>query len=199
MSESSGADRREFFRINDTVYVEYSVISDDEAEKIGQLLRDPLHSDQGSEKDQLHTIQAAFNHLTDQINQTDRDIARALRLLDDKLNIINHLVQRQQNPTENNIPVDANLSGGGIAFLAPENLIPKSTLELKIQLPAKGNVVHTIANVIGCSRVDHAPQDTPYFLRLAFTHMSELDRNVLVKHILNRQAEDIRNNVHNLK
>ncbi|THF59472.1 MAG: PilZ domain-containing protein, partial [Methylophaga nitratireducenticrescens] len=31
------------------------------------------------------------------------------------------------------------------------------------------------------------------YLRMAFTHMSETDRNILVKHTLNRQAEELRN------
>jgi hypothetical protein len=51
-----------------------------------------------------------------------------------------------------------------------------------------------VAHVVSCDKLNDAPQETPYLLRLAFTHMSEIDRNLLVKHVLNRQAEDIRNN-----
>lgn len=47
---SSPADRREFFRINDTVLLQFKPISAQEAEQLGQELKDTLHSAHGHEK-----------------------------------------------------------------------------------------------------------------------------------------------------
>jgi len=46
--------------------------------------------------------------------------------------------------------------------------------------------------VIACDKLRDAPEETPYYLRLAFSHMSEYDRNLLVKHTLSRQAQALR-------
>jgi len=194
MEASSQADRREFFRINDTVFIEFHSISPEEAEQLGETLSDPLHSANNQEKSQFQTVQSAFNHITDQINQQNRDIARALRLLDEKINIINHALQRQQNKSEDNQILDANLSGGGIAFMTAEQIDSKNAVEIKIQLQPSGAHIHSVAKVISCNKTNEGSEN-PYFLRLAFTDMSEIDRTILIKHILNRQAEVIRHNV----
>ena len=190
---SSPADRREYFRINDTVLIEVQPLEAEEAEKLGQILKDPLHTGYGQERSQLRTLQTAFNHITDQIVLHDREIARALRLLDEKINLVHHAVQRQQNKSDDNLKIEANLSGGGIAFMTAENIATKNAVELKIELQPYGTLIHTVANVISCTKTQDSSTKAPYFLRLAFSFMSEIDRSILIKHILNRQAETIRN------
>jgi hypothetical protein len=194
LDASSQADRREFFRINDTVYIECHSISSQEAEELGEILKDPLRSANHQDKNQFQTLQTAFNHLADQINQQNRDLARALRLLDEKISIVHHALQRQQNKSQGNQIVEANLSGGGIAFMTAEQIDTKNAIELKIQLQPTGAHIHTVAKVISCNKTNEN-SEKPYFLRLVFTDMSEIDRSILIKHILNRQAEVIRHNV----
>tara|TARA_R110001606_G_scaffold361754_5_gene515019 strand:- start:10725 stop:11324 length:600 start_codon:yes stop_codon:yes gene_type:complete len=186
-------DRRDFFRINDRVYLDVTELNYDEVSEVASAIKNPSSMDNDSqEKRQLSTIQASLTHLIDQINHTDRQVARALRLLDDKISIISHMVQRQQNIPDSRKMVDSNLSGGGIAFLTNFQYAYKTTLDLRIELQPSGTIVHTIANVIACDKHYEAPQHTPYYLRLVFTHMSEYDRNFLVKHTLSRQAEILR-------
>ena len=135
----------------------------------------------------------AFTLLTDQINHNDRDIARALRLLNEKINILSRGLQNRHD-NMNIKSTDVNLSGGGIAFLCAESLAVKSPLSIQIELRSSGVIIDTIANVISCEKSYPEDQETPYFLRLAFTKMNETDRNLLIKHILFRQAETLRAN-----
>ncbi|MFW5427280.1 MAG: PilZ domain-containing protein, partial [Methylophagaceae bacterium] len=65
-------------------------------------------------------------------------------------------------------------------------------VEIHIELSHSGNFINAIANVIACDKLDDTPEKTPYYLRLAFSHMSEHDRNLLVKHTLSRQAQALR-------
>jgi hypothetical protein len=188
---STGAERREFFRINDTVIVECKVLDETQVQALAQAIHTP-HDSNSPTKNQLYSLQTAFSHLTDQINQYDRNIARALRLLDDKINIVNHILQNQKEDPEQQKAVNANLSGGGIAFLSSEEIPAKTALEINLELRPSYTQVHSIAHVVSCNLDKSAPTSTPYHLRLAFTHMNEVDRNLLVKHVLNRQAEDIR-------
>lgn len=189
------SDRREFFRINDTVLIEFSALESDEVEQqIAHIIKNPPHNDDDFEEKQLKTIQTSLTYLTDQINQYDREVARALRLLDEKLNIISLAIQRQQNTSDMSNAVDANLSGGGIAFLTDSPLTTKSAIEIHIEFQPLGSVIHAIAHVVACNKNYEAPKETPYLLRLVFTLMSEADRNLLVKHTLSRQAQILRLN-----
>lgn len=192
MSEFNN-DRRDFFRINDMIYIDVTELNYDEVSQVVSTIKNPPLTDNVSQdKRQLSTIQASLIHLIEQINHSDRQVARALRLLDDKISIISHMVQRQQNTADNRKMIESNLSGGGMAFMTDHQYAHKATLDLRIELQPSGTIIHTIANVIACDKQYDAPKDTPYFLRLVFTHMSEYDRNFLVKHILLRQAEMLR-------
>lgn len=192
MSEFNN-DRRNFFRINDMVYIDVTELNYDEVSEVASAIKNPPSMDNDSqEKRQLSTIQASLTHLIEQINHTDRQVARALRLLDDKISIISHMVQRQQNTSDSRQMIESNLSGGGIAFMTDHQYTYKTTLDLRIELQPSGTIIHTIANVISCDKHYDAPKNTPYYLRLVFTHMSEYDRNFLVKHTLSRQAEMLR-------
>lgn len=186
------SDRREFFRINDTVFVEISAIDGKELVHRATAISNPMPSDKNLAKQQLDDLTTSVTHIIDQISQSDRETARALRLLDEKINLIAGTVQHQQNVTDHLDTTDVNLSGGGIAFLSADEYATKSPVEIRIELSHSGTFINAIANVIACDKLHDAPKETPYYLRLAFSHMGEHDRNLLVKHTLSRQAQALR-------
>lgn len=190
--QHAGSDRREFFRINDTVVVNYNIIEKERVGVVAKRIDQSQNHENNNEQAQLRAIQTTFSYLLDQINQNDREIGRALRMLDEKINLIAQSLQRQYNPIDPDNLTEANLSGGGIAFMVPEPLDSRNNLELYLQLLPSTTTIHAMATVISCDKVLTAPEDKPYHLRLAFTHMDEQDRNLLVKHTLNRQAEVLR-------
>jgi len=188
------SDRREFFRITDSVHIDYNPLSTAEVKKLIPHIQNHVQNDAVQSNQRLNSIQTSLNHLIDQINQTDRDIARALRLLDEKITLVNKTIAQKENSSEQRAYTDANLSGGGVAFFVSENYPTKTAMEIQIEFRSSGSVIHAIANVIACTKSYDAPRDTPYILRLVFSHMSEIDRNLLVKHTLSRQALDLRLN-----
>ncbi len=192
MMHYAGSDRREFFRINDTVVVDFKVIESENVLNVARRIAHATDDDEGNEKAQLRAIQNAFSHLVDQINHNDREVARALRMLDDKINLISQSIQRYHNPVDPTDLTEANLSGGGIAFMVAEPVEIRGHVELHIQLLPTATTVHALATVISCEKILSAAPEKPYHLRMVFTHMDEQDRNQLVKHTLNRQAEILR-------
>jgi len=186
------SDRREFFRINDTVYIEFSQINSDQVQHLASTIHNTLSDESGQEEQQLSSLQTSITHLIDQINQSDREVARVLRLLDEKVNLLAHSVQRLHNSDDTSKAIEANLSGGGIAFLSSEKYESRTSIDIRIELRPSGTTLHAIANVVACNKIYDAPKETPYHLRLIFSHMSELDRNLLVRHTLSRQAEELR-------
>jgi hypothetical protein len=188
----AGSDRREFFRINDTVVVDYKLVAKENVAAIARHIAQSTSDDDSNDKAQLRSMQNAFNHLLDQINQQDREIARALRMLDEKINLVSQSIQRNNNPVNPEDVTQANLSGGGIAFMVENPVEIRGYVELHLQLLPTANTIHALATVISCERLLGASPEKPYHLRMAFTHMDDQDRNLLVKHTLNRQAEMLR-------
>jgi hypothetical protein len=191
MSEFN-SDRREFFRINDTVFVEISAIDGKELQHRVTAISNPAPNENNLAQQQLEELTSSLTHLIDQISQSDRETARAIRILDEKVNLIASTVQHQKAVTDHLNTTDVNLSGGGIAFLSADKYEIKSPVEIRIELSHSGNFITAIANVIACDKEYDAPKETPYYLRLAFSHMSEHNRNLLVKHTLSRQAQALR-------
>lgn len=180
------------FRINDRLVLSLIPLTEAEAEHIGQSIIDAT-PEAGQLTQQLSTIQKSFNHLTDQIGHTDRDIARALRMLDDKVNLLAQNVQLLHTPLNPETANEVNLSAGGLALMTDTVFQARSPLEIRMQLLPGGLHIRAIAKVIGCDQMIESTEGKSFYLRVAFTHMSETDRNILVKHTLNRQAEELRN------
>lgn len=193
----AGSDRREFFRINDMVVVDYQVIEKENVSSVARRIAQSTDDDEGNEKAQLRAIQNAFSHLVDQINHHDREVARALRMLDEKINLVSQSIQRYNNPVNPDDLTEANLSGGGIAFMVEQAVDIRDHVELHMQLLPTANSIHALATVVSCERLLGAGPEKPYHLRMAFTHMDDQDRNLLVKHTLNRQAEMLRGGISN--
>ena len=80
-------ERREHFRINDTIFLDYMPVDHATAQEMGNNITNPS-VDNNQKEVQLRTLQTAFTMVTDQINHYDREVARALRLLNDKINLI---------------------------------------------------------------------------------------------------------------
>ena len=93
------SERREHFRINDTVVLDYKAIDHATAEQLGRRLANPVvENDQ--QQTQLHSLQTAFTMVTDQINHYDREVARALRLLNEKIDIISRSIHKQSDDND---------------------------------------------------------------------------------------------------
>ncbi len=193
VAQNQHIERREHFRINDDLFIRYKTIDEETASHLGEKLAYQNTYDDNQDQVQLRSLQTAFTLLTDQINHTDRDVARALRLLNEKINILGRTLLQSDNHN-NRKKVEVNLSGGGLGFLSEQEFEAKAPLEIHLELPSSGVIIQAIAKVISCVKSYPENNDAPYYLRLAFTQMNEHDRDLLIKHILFRQAEELRAN-----
>jgi hypothetical protein len=185
-------DRREFFRINDQVYLDLKPIDSSDVEHFIGQAKQIVENDTVKQRQQLTSLQNAFALVVDQINQTDREVARALRLLNDKVELLSRMVNRLDSCGEECPLVEVNLSGGGFSYMSEKEFNRKQAFEFKMELRPSGAIIQGVASVVGCSQPFDAPKDTPHMLRLVFSYMTEHDRNQLVKHTLARQAEILR-------
>lgn len=173
------SERREHFRNNDTVVLDYKVIDHATAEQLGRRLANPVvENDQ--QQTQLHSLQTAFTMVTDQINHYDREVARALRLLNEKIDIISRSIHKQSDDNDVRKAIEVNLSGGGLAFMAAEPMDARTPLSIEIALQSSYVTIDAVGHLIACNKVSSDNPDTPYLYRVAFTYMNESDRSLII-------------------
>jgi len=193
--QNQHSERREHFRINDTLYIQYKAIDHATAEQLGQQLLKVDHDEESHHQVQFRSLQTAFTLVSDQINHYDREVARALRLLNEKINLIEQAIYQPDPEGSLSQKCEVNLSGGGLGLLSEQQFETKSPLSVQIELRSSGVTIQAIANVIACTKAQSQNSQTPYYLRLAFTKINEQDRDLLIKHILFRQVKELRTNI----
>ena len=175
------SERREHFRINDNILLDYLPLTEIDVEAMGESITS-FNDSNDQQCIKLNLVQSSFKSLIDQVDQSESLISNAVSTIDTHLNILRHAIQHEHIDFENTKEIEANLSGGGIACLIPEKIPVGTAVEVKVQLRPSGIKVHAVTRVISCREIKTAPQNTPFYLRLKFTHLHDGDRALLVEH-----------------
>lgn len=177
MSSYEHEERREYYRIEDRVALEILP-----AEDTGRQLS-PLFELLGN----LHQLELEAQPLLRQIADGDRALASYLRLQDRRIELIgqvlSHTVLQEMPP-----PQTVLLSEGGIQFAYPEPLPNDLTIHLKLLLLPESLGLLLSARILSCQSKTH---DT-YEVIASFESLSDVQRQLLARHILQRQAQERR-------
>ncbi|MEN8178542.1 MAG: PilZ domain-containing protein [Pseudomonadota bacterium] len=184
------SDRREFFRIDDTIQVSYRRLEPDELAKRIEILEKGV---EGSFTI-MTRMQAISQHLSaslHRIEQRDPDIADYLKALDEKVNLLGQSFLAEESELIGQPTKAVNLSAGGIALDSAESLEEGALLEIKLLLLPSLTGVVAFGEVVGVlSCTENAGY--PYRLRINFVHIRDVDRDALIRHILRRQGQMLR-------
>lgn len=184
-------ERRNFLRITDQVILKYRKVTD---------LKTQPSTDRVSTAIGSFTIKAHFFAIDQKLRparakleQQSRELSNCLQAIDEKLDLLADLVFE----TENNlidIPTrQVSLSAGGTSFHAEKPLRPGTLLELWILLlPSHAGII-THANIVYCKHI-LAPEDKhyPYKIGVEFRNMREEDMDLIICHILRKEADERR-------
>lgn len=185
--------RRRFFRIDDAVRLSYRAL--DPAELADGVAR--LSDGLGGSFALMATL-AAITHRNSvhlrRIEQHSADVAHYLRGLDQKIDAVARalLLQDAELPARSEEPV--NLSAGGLAIPVRQCLPAGTPLEIRLLLLPSLAGILAFGAVVECAPppagTDY-PADTQ-LMRVDFTHIRDEDRDLLIKHMLRRQGERLR-------
>lgn len=184
-------DRREFFRIDDTIRVGLRRVAPEELE--GRLER----LEQGVEGS--FTVMASLAAITAQlavplrrIEHEQPDVAAYLKGIDRKLEVLGRAFIAQDPVLASQDAVAVNLSAGGMGLDTREAFAPQTQVEIRMLLFPSFTGVLTYGEVVACDPGLDAGGAPAYHLRVEFTHIREQDRDILIRHILRRQGETLR-------
>ncbi len=184
-------ERRDFFRIDDSLRISYQVIP--KKDLPGYI----EHWPNGAEKpftamSSLSSISQQVSGYLRRIEAKEPDVANYLKALDTKINVLGQAMLAQASGHSNQSVQAVNLSGSGLSFECDEVLIPGDTLELKLLLLPTFTGLLVLGEVVCCDDLDHAESSFEYKVHVKFSHIQEQDRNTLVQHIVQRQSQSLK-------
>lgn len=181
-------ERRRYFRINDTVGLSYSLLSE---------AGDP-------ERAETNPAQTLLGHLTEQdkkiesvlieVAQDHPKVAELVRLFNQKLERVVNLLSLEGKLLEQ-IAVrvrEVNISACGIAFINEEQLPVGTPLKLEISLLPSESTLATQGRVVGC---DPTSDEGQYYVRIDFYGMKNELQEMLIQHIVKNQNLKLKESV----
>lgn len=190
------SERRAFFRVDDAVRLALRPVSPAEVEVLEERLEQNLASS-FTVMSSLAAITAEMVVNMRRIENSDPDVAAYLKALDRKIEVLGRVLTAEDNELIEQPAHPVNLSGGGMAVLVNESYQPGQVLEIRMLLFPSFTGVLMYGDVISCEPVTGADSDSGYRyrMRLAFTHLREQDRDLIIRHVLRCQSNELRRTV----
>ncbi|RDH85186.1 MAG: hypothetical protein DIZ80_02590 [endosymbiont of Galathealinum brachiosum] len=175
-------ERRDFFRIDDDVYLDYASITEEEYKAAPETLRN-LEDSAFSLSANFATLNNSINPILNNIKQLHPDIGEYLEALNSKIDRLSQHIHFGSSDFDNEKVYTANISASGIQFETDQSFQLQQAMKLElVLLPEKvgvlifGRVVDVKAKCI-C---------------IEFEHLRNEDQELMIKHNLNRQMNELR-------
>jgi hypothetical protein len=191
-SPGNADDRRQFFRVDDTVRLGIRPVARDELEaRVAELEQGGVGNFTVMSSLQAVTAQMAAN--LRRIEARDPDLAAYLRALDQKMEILGRAFLAQDSDMVSEQAQAVNISAGGISLNVREPLPVGQGVEIRMLLFPSFTGLLSFGEVVGCEPLPTGEdQQYSHQLRVEFRHLREQDREVLIRHVLRRQGEELR-------
>jgi hypothetical protein len=178
--QESRDNRRRYFRIVDSLGVSYRIIKQGNHEEVDAenniSTLSVLNHHNTLIQEQLALVETTAPETAALIDQLNKKIDAILMMLELDNLMTQHACHRVD---------EASISASGIAFPIDEPLAPNAIIELDLLLRPSAKHVVAMGQIISCERI---PNAEGYYLRVEFTEMSDMNREVLIQHIVQRQG-----------
>lgn len=184
MSYRDADDRREYYRIEDTIALDFSLLSGPQA-----LASDALHdaSPLFNLLSDLHLMDFESQHLLRHISERDRTLANYLKVMNKRIDLLGQALA-QNLLRDIGAPRQVSMSEGGISFNHAQAIEPGSHLALKMVLMPQALGLLLRAKVMHCQ----VREDGQFEIGTEFEALTDAQRQLLARHILQKQAQQRR-------
>jgi len=184
-------ERREYFRIDDEIALDYRLIKQAEVEGLVERIhaRFPDRFTVGS------TFAATSRQMAQAMHKAQAqspDLARCLQAIDQKLNMLAQLFVTEEIGIDQQQTREVNLSAGGLAFRSQHEIATGCLLEMRMVLFPSLVGILTVSRVVQCERLNDANTQFPWQISVAYEHLRESDRELLVRHVMTKQTRQLR-------
>ena len=192
---SNEYDNRRSFRVSETVYLKYELITEEEFK--GGLSHYKIRlglSDGANAK--LTEIESRLGEAMFLLSKENEQISRCLTLLNDKLNLAISQVpafREASSSLAKQPPQTCDVGADGLVFSSDKQMQIDDKLYFRFLLSSDNRYVETFASVVRLTD----PPDTSnpawqYGIGIEFNGMKPELREVLIQHMFNRESETLR-------
>lgn len=169
-------ERRQFFRINDTLGFSYRLIGESKKEE--------------SFWSALAGMDESINQLLNTIAASQPQLGRLLGLMNQKIErIANQLMLEGELMQKMASRVgEVNISACGMGFTHTHEVPVRSPIALKLHLLPGDTWVVAEGKVVGCNPC----ADGLFYWRVKFTRMAQAEQDLLIRHLIGRQRQQIK-------
>lgn len=182
---SNNEDRR-YFRIEDTLGLQYRIISEDEA----KALKESGAFNDLPQLDLISELDNQIQLLASRVKIKSQEMAELAMVLNKKMDFILTQLNTYHAPhmsTQYELtPVD--ISACGLAFPCQEKLTKNTLLELSLILKPTNQLIKLLGRVVSSQKSPESQSSKPYIVRLDFDDISENIQEILIQHIVKRQG-----------
>lgn len=189
---NNNIERRRFFRIDDDVNLFYKSVDERSIIAASKVSDDMLSS--CSLITALDVLDQESRIIMFRLEKNDPEIAEYLKLQDAKIKLIAETLMRQGNDFNEGTMRSANISASGLAFDSIEAISENSFLQIKLLLTSCFAVISIYGKVIHCQKSDVIDGKQHYQIGLDYINLKDQDREILIKHVVKRQMQQIREN-----
>ena len=190
-------EHRDFYRIQDKALIQFETVTPEAILDPEQIF--PIATSARFHLlNELHGIDNEHTQTLRAIGEKDRSVAAYLKALNAKLDTIARAVAEISDPIsedEDDAPPPdeqpITLSEGGVSFNHGRSVRVDSYLAIKLVLLPSYLGLELYGRVVNCNESIRGD----YLLNVVFEHLGENERQLLARHVLQRQAQERRENL----
>ena len=183
-------ERRRFFRIDDAINLYYKVVDEQDVIAASKMSDDVLSN--CSLVTALDMLNQESRMLMFRVEKNEPEIAEYLKIMDSKINLLAQAVMRQGNDFSESNMFNTNISASGLAIEIEHSIGVGEYLEIKLLLTSCIAVILVYGRVVYCKENNQKNASMPYQVGIDYINLNDQDREVLIKHIVKRQMQQIR-------
>ena len=183
-------ERRRFFRIDDAINLYYKVVDEQDVIAASKMSDDVLSN--CSLVTALDMLNQESRMLMFRVEKNEPEIAEYLKIMDSKINLLAQAVMRQGNDFSESNMFNTNISASGLAIEIEHSIGVGEYLEIKLLLTSCIAVILVYGRVVYCKENNQKNASMPYQVGIDYINLNDQDREILIKHIVKRQMQQIR-------
>lgn len=184
-------ERRDYYRIEDNAFLDYQIVPPEQLDATLSRFNQGAIDYFSLNRSYIENEKVMADSLA-RIHADFPVIAAYLDALERKINLLAPLLinKNQDFPTYPTRRI--NLSGGGIAFDAEQEIAIGVTVEIKLVLFPRYYGILAYGTVVYCAPLEQPQDNFAWRVALNFTHIREIDRDLIIRHVLQQQAAQLR-------
>lgn len=190
----SSSENRRSFRVSESMYLQYEVISEEEFAGGIERRRVQTGGAQGI-RSQLMDLDARLDEKLFLLKQNNKQVAEILAMINDKISIaVDQLpvLKEQKTTLAKTAPQVCEISADGMVFGAGEAFAPDTKLALRLLLESDSRYVESFARVVRLTDPPAEDRDRAVGVAVEFVGMPPAQKEILIQHLFSRESETLR-------